>query len=598
MLYNYGKILSLLVVVCLSAMSACTPSSLISADGPVRVAFALSDEDTKTVLEPESGFFSWEKDDKLAVWAYDGAGSSVFQAQPFTLLARGNSNRKAYFTSVLSSAMAEGEYSYYLAYPYPESVSGTTAVFSLPSEQDGKASGGVGICVSDPVVSGALHPFDENIPVDETLSFNARLKHILHYLRFYVPEGCNVLGEPLKSIEFTMPQPVAGEVQVNVPDRSASLSSGVNKIRLSMEDRLEENEYAAAGIFPPQSTYADGDYMNIRVYSENAYSDLDPISLAGRDFQAGHITSVPLRITGIGQVYNVYFTFGSNNLGEEVQKITVSLPNEITWKGERTSEFVFSHEDGSTISPGESFSFSTIEAAEFASLSSLTATVYYESENAIVSETISFPAFGQSDTSCSFTLNCPYLLFEDFSTLEAFSSNDAYESGFSTGSKTGVRLANVAKGWTAARAGGEAGTAIRLAARRETSADYGSRCDSPLLTGIKEGHNVSLKLSFDYSMNRQEGGIVKNVGQTVYVGWTTETGPLSSGSKSGTFPASFYINETTGSYTNIDKTYELVLDDMDSSKRLSIRTAPEHNWLGTNGTYWLYIDNIKVTITK
>lgn len=576
-------------------MSACTPSSLISADGPVRVAFALSDEDTKTVLEPESAFFSWEKDDKLAVWAYDGSGSSVLQSQPFTLLARGNSNRKAYFTSVLSSAMTEGEYSYYLAYPYPESVSGATAVFSLPSEQDGKASGGVGICVSDPVVSGALRSFDENIPVDETLSFNARLKHILHYLRFYVPEGCNVLGEPLKSIEFTMPQPVAGEVQVNVPDRSASLSSGVNKIRLSMEDRLGENEYAAAGIFPPQSTYADGDYINIRVYSENAYSDLEPISLAGRDFQAGHITSVPLRITGIGQVYNVYFAFSSNNLGEEVQKITVSLPNEITWKGERTSEFVFSHEDGSTISPGESFSLSTIEAGEFASLSSLTATVYYESENAKVSETINFPALGQSDTSCSFTLNCPYLLFEDFSTLEAFSSNDAYESGFSTGSKSGVSFAN---GWTAARAGGQAGTAIRLAARRETSADYGSRCDSPKL-GIKEGHNVSLKLSFDYSMNRQEGGIVKNVGQTVYVGWTTKTDdPLESGSKSGTFPASFYINETAGSYTNIDKTYELVLDDMDSSKRLSIRTAPEHNWLGTNGTYWLYIDNIKVTITK
>ena len=82
------------------------------------------------------------------------------------------------------------------------------------------------------------------------------------------------------------------------------------------------------------------------------------------------------------------------------------------------------------------------------------------------------------------------------------------------------------------------------------------------------------------------------------MGWTTETGALKSGSESGTFPASFYINETTGSYTNIDKTYELVLDDMDSSKRLSIRTAPEHNWLGTNGTYWLYIDNIKVTITK
>ena len=531
-------------------MSACTSSIQKPADGPVRVAFALSDEDTKTVLESESGFFSWETDDRIAVWAYDASGSSVLESQPFTLLARGNSNRRAYFTSVLPSAMTEGDYSYYLAYPYPESVSGTTAVFTLPSVQDGKASGGTGICVSDRVAAGALQPFDETAPVDRTLSFNAGLRHILHYLRFYVPEGCNILGEPIKSIEFTMPQPTAGEVHVNVLDRSASLSGGGNKIKLNLEELLAENEFAAAGIFPPQSTYAEGDYMNIRVFSENAYSDLEPINLAGRNFQAGHITSVPMRITSIGQIYNIYFSFVSNNLGEEVQKITVSLPSPITSDGVSRRDFVFSHEDGSAISLGETFRISTIEAAEFAALSSLSASVTYESENAIVSESLSFPAFVQSDTSCSLSLNCPYLFFEDFSTLEAFSSNDAYESGFSTGSKSGLSFAN---GWTAARAGGQAGTAIRLAARRETSARYPARCDSPQLTGIKKGHNVSLKLSFDYSMNRQELGSSK-VGQTVYVGWTTETGALSSGSKSGTFPASFHINETTGSYTNIDKT--------------------------------------------
>ena len=573
-------------------MSACTSSIQKPADGPVRVAFALSDEDTKTVLEPESGFFSWETDDRIAVWAYDASGNSVLESQPFTLLARGNSNRRAYFTSVLPSAMTEGDYSYYLAYPYPESVSGTTAVFTLPSVQDGKASGGTGICVSDRVAAGALQPFDETAPVDRTLSFNAGLRHILHYLRFYVPEGCNILGEPIKSIEFTMPQPTAGEVHVNVLDRSASLSGGGNKIKLNLEELLAENEFAAAGIFPPQSIYAEGDYMNIRVFSENAYSDLEPISLAGRNFQAGHITSVPMRITSIG-IYNIYFSFVSNNLGEEVQKITVSLPSPITSDGVSRRDFVFSHEDGSAISLGETFKISTIEAAEFAALSSLSASVTYESENAIVSESLSFPAFVQSDTSCSLSLNCPYLFFEDFSTLEAFSSNDAYESGFSTGSKSGLSFAN---GWTAARAGGQAGTAIRLAARRETSARYPARCDSPQLTGIKKGHNVSLKLSFDYSMNRQELGSSK-VGQTVYVGWTTETGALSSGSKSGTFPASFHINETTGSYTNIDKTYELVLDDMDSSKRLSIRTNTDY-YAFNNSTCWLYIDNIKVTITK
>lgn len=580
-------------------MSACTSSIQKPADGPVRVAFALSDEDTKTVLEPESGFFSWETDDRIAVWAYDASGNSVLESQPFTLLARGNSNRRAYFTSVLPSAMTEGDYSYYLAYPYPESVSGTTAVFTLPSVQDGKASGGTGICISDRVAAGALQPFDETAPVDQTLSFNAGLRHILHYLRFYVPEGCNILGEPIKSIEFTMPQPTAGEVQVNVLDRSASLSGGGNKIKLNLEELLAENEFAAAGIFPPQSIYAEGDYMNIRVFSENAYSDLEPISLAGRNFQAGHITSVPMRITSIGQIYNIYFSFVSNNLGEEVQKITVSLPSPITSDGVSRRDFVFSHEDGSAISLGETFRISTIEAAEFAALSSLSASVTYESENAKVSESLSFPALGQSDTSCSFSLNCPYLFFEDFSTLEAFSNNDEYTSGSNAIKNEAVEFA---PGWSAVRAGGQAGTAIRLAARRETALNrMHSRCDTPAFSGIKEGKTINVEVSFAYSFNRKESkstiyGYPK-LGATVSIGSTTSTDTIKS-EDDGTFVHSVYVDNTVGSYSIIDNQFLGELEGMSSQSRLSIKLYPDNHISGTNGTYWLYIDNIKVTITK
>ena len=46
-------------------------------------------------------------------------------------------------------------------------------------------------------------------------------------------------------------------------------------------------------------------------------------------------------------------------------------------------------------------------------------------------------------------------------------------------------------GWSAARAGAQAGTAIRIACRRETGlANYPARADSPYLTGLKEGKTV------------------------------------------------------------------------------------------------------------
>ena len=153
-----------------------------------------------------------------------------------------------------------------------------------------------------------------------------------------------------------------------------------------------------------------------------------------------------------------------------------------------------------------------------------------------------------------------------------------------------------------ARAGGEAGTAIRLAAHRETGLFINnlmaSRCDSPLLSGIKAGHTVSLNMFFNYSFNREELNAQK-AGATVYVGWTTETGNLSSDNSSGTFPNSFYINETSGSYTNIDHEYSTVLDGMTCDKRLSIReVADKVTSVGSNGTYWLYLDNIKVSIAN
>ena len=564
------------------------------ADSPVRVAFTTSQSGTKAELIPSSGRFAWETGDKVAVWADNQAGTPVLEGKEFSMLARDNDS-KAYFTSNLDSPMEEGTYNYYVTFPVPSSISGKNAVFNLPAQQNGKASGAC-IAISDAIEAGALKEFDETKPVRETVSLDLRLKHLLHYFRFYIPVGENAMNEPVSTLEFSMPQGIAGTVNANVEDGSSTLSDAKTSITLTPDEPVQDGDFISSSIYPPQRTYVNDEFMNVRVFSENWYSDIEPIRLEGRDFQAGHITTVPLRVKTVFPIYNLIFTLMSNNLGQEVKSVTFEFDNAVTWGGTQYTSYTYTEPDGSTFVPGEKIVFKTLEESEFRALSGTGFTVKYESEDAIVSETLTFPDM-TSVNSVNVELNCPYLVFEDFSCIQSsFNSGDKH-SASNVGSKSPYYIES---GWSVARAGGEAGTAIRLAAHREAVACYHSRCDSPLLTGIKSGHTVNISLTFNYSMNRQEGGIGTSpkLGATVMVGWTTDTGSLSSGDDTGTFPDSFYVNEDTGSYTNIDHEHSTQLDDMTSAMRLSIRELAETKGDMTNGTYWLYLDNIRVTIVN
>ena len=451
--------------------------------------------------------------------------------------------------------------------------------------------------LSDALIGPELTSLDAAAPIDQSTLLNFRLHHLLHYLRFYIPEACNILGENIEKIVFSMPESICGDVKVNIKDGSSTIENGFSSETLALSHPIGEQEFASAAIFPPSRTYGQEDKLNIRIFSRNHYSDLEAISLDGRNFAAGHITSVALRPQSLGPVYRVIFRLDSNNLGEDVQKITLDFPSPITWEGASVSSVTLTKDDSPVIGIGDCFEFRTIEQGEFAALPALNVKVSYESENAIVSEEITLSA-ELGSTVMEVSLNCPYLLFEDFSCIAAdFNSGDKH-SASNTGSKDPYYIPS---GWSVARAGGSAGTAIRLAAHRETGLNnMPSRCDSPLLSGLKDGATVKLSLSFNYSMNREEGGLGSKpkLGCTVFVGWTTKTGDIKSGDESGTFPDSFYLNETTGSYTNIDKYYSTTLLDMDNTKRLSIRQENEVKYDATNGTYWLYLDNIKVSIAK
>lgn len=568
-------------------------------EGPVKVLFGMDNGTTKTTLDAEEKRFHWDEGDKIAVWA-KGEGSDVLtlSAQEFSLLASTDDSRElSYFISTLPSPMQEGRYTYYVSYPVPQSSDGAHATFALPAVQDGKASSGVGIVISEPTEGAALPVTSESTASSDS-QLAVRLKHLLHYLRFYIPEGANTLGAPIEQISLKFPAAVAGTVDVDVTDLStARLSDGGSELALKLAYALDESsetarKYAVAAVFPPASAYSAADKMEVRLYSADKWADVEPVSLASRTFDAGHITGVPLRPGAAKDYrYELVFRLASNNLGEEVQKITMTLPDGKVWPGTSSGVYEFAPAEG-TMAVGQSFVLATDERAQYTSLSSASVVVTYESENARVSETLTLPELSPElyspVISSAVALNCPYLFFEDFSGVASFSSNDEYATS-SAGSKNPVSFLN---GWSAARAGAEAGKAIRIAARRETwLASYPARADSKFI-GLKDGKRVNLAVSFDYSMGRQGTSIY----QTVYLGYINTGSNYKSSDDTGTFPVNFRVDETSGSYDVINHTYSGVLENVPAPVRLSWRTECESKTAWT--TCWLYIDNIKVKISK
>lgn len=564
---------------------------------PVEVVLGLGEEATRTSLSGDGLHFVWDRGDELSLWAKNSEGAFALENQIFKNFASPDDHRGvAYFGATLPAPMPEGTYTYYLSYPTPLSVSGTSAHYQVPQRQAGSVSGGLDITVSEPVRGSELKPSVGAGQVENGL--RVRMKHLLHFLKFYIPEGDNILGEPVTKIEFSMPQAVAGEFDVDVTDASVSaIQNGASGITMVLGTPLDESpagarQYAVAAIFPPQNQYKAGENLQVTMYSANRYSVLS-FDLAGRSFEAGHITGVPLRPGSVldRPRYLVDVTLDSNNLGEDLQGITLSLPDGVNWPGTSSNIYKYSKPDGSLLAAGDSFRIDTVEESEFRAISGQPVAVRYESESAVLLDTLALADLS-SVAGASLGLDCPYLFFEDFSGVESFSSHDEY-AGSSAGSYSPHTFLD---GWSAARAGAREGTAIRLACRRETRlANYSARADSPFISGLKEGKTVDLSVQFDYSMARE--GKPK-ISQTVLFGFIKVADNFKSGSDEGTFPVSFTVNETTGSYSNINNSYTGELNGVGAPLRLSWRTIPETNWGANNNTCWLYIDNIKVKIKK
>ncbi len=583
--------------------------------GPVTVGFYAGDaEATRTAVDPNGVAVRWTAGDKISVWAENSSYDYTLEKNTFSTY--GISANRGFFTATLAEPMAEDTYTYYATFPVPASVSGTTATFNVPARQNGQ---GYEVMVATPVEHGALTSIPE--PEDHS-GMSMQFNHKLHLLKLYVPEGEDKIdGESIQKIVVSMPQNVVGTVSADYLDASVPtslVSGGESVITLNLFDPLKPSTsgstyYAYVSVVP--FTASGTDAMAIKTYSETKIGWTDPISLEARTFEEGHATPVKIRLARVSNYCKIYLKYEGGNLGEAPKKVTLTAPSGCKW-GDDGSNVVELGDGNAVMVNGDTFCFTFEDENEYRAFSGQDITVTFDTEHALVSKTVKMPSMS-SGYSANISLTTPYLLFEDFSTVGSISSNDAYTGGFSSGSKDGKALVN---GWYGARVGAQAGTSVRIAGRRETSADYGARLDSPALSGLKEGVSVSVKVEYDYGFNREEGGIGSNpkMGLYVFNGTTTKTGAIKSGESAysanpidwimggevavnlgvaeGTFDQYFTATATDGSYTSMPNTATIYQTGIGPANRLSWFVVPTHAAGLTNGTYWLYVDNIRVSI--
>ena len=560
------------------------------------IGFCTGEASTRTMMNPDGLTASWEKGDRIAVWAKNSSGEYTLNNTQFSVY--GADGARAFFTATIDASMPEDRYTYFAAYPVPESVSLTKATFTIPSVQDGKVSGGADIMIANPLLHG---PLEEVKELSDYTRLGMSMEHLLHQFRFYLPEGEDKLGgEAIVKMVLTFPKPVAGKLVADFTDTEAAAEfSGEEKsITLKLSEPLvnstsSERKYAMAAFFP--SSFEASESINIKIYTETKIANAYPVNLEGRTFAAGHSTPVRLRISDIREYGRLRFTVSSNNLGENANAVRLTAPQGCTWGDGST---IYEYRPGHEITTGETFEIPFENLDTFRTFSGKDVTVTFDTEHVDATQTVRVPDL----TTLNFaeiSAGLPYLLYEDFSGVESFNSGDNYAMS-NAGSKSPKSFLN---GWTGGRVGAEAGMCIRIACRRETSKGYDARVDSAPIISLKK--STDIKVSYDYGVNNKYGGIAiitdGNVGQNVYIGYVTDTKGYSSGDDSGTFESdnTFYAKEYTGSYTSTPNSDTRVIHSAPTGVlRITWRSAAEYQAGTTNTTCWLYLDNIKVQIAK
>lgn len=598
----------------------------------IEVGFYAGGAQTRTEMLSNGLSAAWQDGDQLAVWARNSSGAYTLSQQMFKTY--GINHQHGYFTSNLNSSMPDDTYTYYCCYPTPISVNGTTAKFYMPVTQDGKVSGGADIMVATPVTHGPLAPMPE---VEDHSGLSMTMNRMTHQFRFWIPESDTKIGNAqIKRIILTFPTQIAGDVQVQIDNPSRSMimpMGGRREITLDLAEPIsrQKQNYACVAFVPTK--FSQGQSLQIKAYTEDKILEFDPVDLQGKNCLPGHSTPIKLIARNVKEYpHEIGFSVLSNSLGEDINSIRFEAPSGCVWGG--TNSNVYTYDPGRKILPGEEIVFRYEDKSQYQAFSRQTIKVIYESDNAVVSEQVTI-----ADLSLALrtypVLRVPYLFYEDFSSIPTFSDgndNDAVgqASSLYKGIKELSQYSSLMRGWYATRIGVKGGTAARICCRYEdvlgNSAYYKGRLYTPFLSNLKDGADVNISVSFRYGGDRKEmlGWNFKYPlkSPVLYFGINSQdvvTNPDQNegdvidqitGLIGGSGYASMNVTSLSpiaikgeaipmgGSYTSFAGTKTVTIENVDNGMRLGWVVTTDSDAGSVNANYWLYIDDIKVQITR
>lgn len=569
---------------------------------------------TRTEMLSNGLSTAWVAGDELALWAVNSSGAYTLDKQVFKTY--GIDAERGFFSATLPSAMAEDTYTYMCCYPVPASVNGTQATFILPSEQDGKVTGGADIMIADPLTGGSLTSIPDP---DDHSTMAMTMNRMMHQFRFWMPSGTSTTGEDIEEIIVTMPQNIVGTVTADIsdPDASMILADGANTMTMVLKEPIGESAsvesatFACASVFPYDGTYSDTDYMNLVAYSQSYRMTMDPISLSGRTFASGHSTPVRILPTAVEKYYRLTLKIGDNFIGEVLDNVTISFDG-TPWYTYTNTVGTYSNFNHVV----EAYGDEGKEAYDLivSSIEAGTATYTYETANALVDRPLTADMMTYDGNRIVLDLgDVPYLLYEDFTNALHTAHDDDYTPGLNSDTNLKGYLLNgymPLDGWNAARFSILEGDCIRINCRYQSGSwvvgRYCGRLDTPALSYLKSGASVDLVVEFEeafyvpagYNRDDSQAGRAK-----YHVGYHTDSQSSAiNGQNSNDVSGEATFVYTSEGHSTENVAYlnpaSVTIPSAGPSTRVVwfVDTDRETSVIAANSVYYLYLDNIRIYI--
>ena len=568
-----------------------------------QVTIGMSSTIAMRTTADEQGRATWASGDTFALWATNSYGASVLQGAHFEMSYYLASRDMACFTS-WTTPLAEGTYTYYASSPAPSSYTHREATYIIPAaQQGGTFNGAYDVMVATPCTSQALSSEQLN---DLDLEFS----HKMHVLKMTIPEGSNPFPTAISQVVFTFPTGVTGEVKVDVTDASAAPTIGQTDKRLvvNIPGGFDEGESAWATILPVTIS-GEVSYYVVSAAGQQTREKKFSIS---KKCQEGHIT--PIILTVPDPITIIRLSLGKNYLGEAVKNITILDHN-----GAQIGSFA-----ANSSNTYDLVEYGIFENGLFRTYAGKTFTARFESQNAIVESKFTIPTISKYAVHTLPAIDVPYLFYDDFAGIkEDFAKDDHNEA--SLNSANGMLFSTAVSGWNGAHIKGVAGKCVRINTRHEStggSTRSTGRLDTPAMKGLKSGASVTLKVEFDMGSYIRQSGYDHNSEIYCIAGTTTvsEASAINGWSERVAFGSpdndlnrippmlekhcwsSGHIAPKYGndSFGDTFPTYSFTASGCTRATRMTLvpGTNQTQAWLMGNVHYYLYIDNIRVSIAQ